>query len=98
RDAFAGSRHPVGRVTAAGNGLPNETRGARPEQLTRARILRLAVGFGAGTRTDAGWLIEDGSARETPSLGKEIARLVELVVLRCLVDEPDAVVERQSPV
>ena len=74
-------------------------RRVRSEQLAGQRIHRLTVGAGARIRAvDAAGDVEHRRRRTGPLVDEEIRRLAERVVLRRLMHQPHAVIERELPV
>ena len=95
RDAVAGLHDAVERIAGVGHELADGQRGVRTEQLPGDRIPRLTVGAGTGAGPDAPGHVERGRGARRPPLGEEVRRLQVLVVLRPLIHEAQAVVERQ---
>ena len=94
RNAVAGQEQAVEGVPRVGDQRPDRERRVRPEQLSGEGIQRLAVGARARLRSAAGD-VQHRSLARVPLLGKEVRGLSEHVVLRLLMNQADAVVERQ---
>ena len=90
---------PLVTLPEFGHDRPDRQERVRAEGLPGHRIHRLAVGARARIRTvGTPGHVQQRRRRRRPFVRQEVGGLAELVVLRLLVHEPHAVVERQPAV